>query len=173
MEGLNLSSSIVEKKEKKGAFDSSFVVVSIIFFLVVASFGGLRWYIKTLDDTLAKLDATLQERSLLLHGDSVNRVANFNARLGVIEQQLKVTPVDSQKLLSQLEGLVLPQVRVTKYEYNKTSGVVEVAGETNSFKYVAQQMFSFKSEDPFSKIRVNTLKRTDSGAIAFSFKAQL
>jgi len=171
MVGLNLSSSIAEKKEITIS-DSSLAVISIIFFLVVAGFGGLRWYIKTLDNKLMDLEASLNENASRLRGDKVNRVAYFDARLRLIEQQLNGDAVDSKRLLGQMESLVLPNVRLTKYEYNETGKFVVVSGETENFKNVAQQIISLKSEDLFTGIKVESIQRTEGGQIGFSFKAQ-
>lgn len=173
MAGLNLSSSVGEKKEGGGGIsDSSLIVISSIFFLVVIGWGGMRWYIKTQNDTLAKLDVSLEESSSQLRGDKVNRVAYFDARSGLIGEQLKGESVDAKKLLTQIEGLAVPQVRLTKYEYNATEKFVEVIGETDNFKYIAQQIISLKSEDLFAEIKVSSLKRTETGRIEFSLKAQ-
>ena len=171
MVGLNLSSSISEKKEITIS-DSSLAVISVIFFLVVAGFGGLRWYIKTLDNKLTDLSASLDENSSQLRGDKVNRVAYFDARLRLIEQQLNGSAVDSKILLGQMESLILPDVRLTKYEYNETGKFVAVSGETDNFKYVAQQIISLKSEDLFTGIKVESLQRTEAGQIGFSLKTQ-
>lgn len=172
MAGINLSSLTSEhKSEGGGIFDSSATVVTIVFFLVVAGFGGLRWYIKTLDTKVAALDGTLEENALQLQGKNVDRVAHFDNRLTLVEKQLEGR-VDSQKLLNQLESLVIPSVKLTKYEYNEVGKFVEVNGETDSFKYVAQQIISFKSEDLFTGIRVQSLTHTEVGRVAFSLKAE-
>lgn len=169
---MNLSSSIGEKKEeRRGFFDSSLVVVSIIFFFVLAGFGGMRWYIKTLDNKLADLSAVIDQNTVELHSDKVSRVVAVDDRLKLIDGQ-KDGSVDTKKLLDQIEGLVVPQVRLTKYEYDKTNKTVLVAGDTESFKYVAQQIISLKSEGLFTGVRVESLDRTDAGRIGFSLKAQ-
>lgn len=173
MAGINLSSSTAEKNEGGGGiFDSSLTVILVIFFLVVSGWGGMRWYMKMLDDRLANLDASLQQNSSQLQGDQVNRVAYFDARAGLIKKQLESSSVDSQKLLSQMESLAVPNVRLTRYEYNEAGRFVEVAGETENFKYVAEQIISLKSEDLFAGIRVDSLKWTKEGRIEFSLKAQ-
>lgn len=173
MVGLNLSSSTTEKKESGGmSLDASFVVVSVIFALVIVVFGGMRFYIKTQNDTLVELDATLKQSSSQLQGDKVNRVAYFDARLGFMQQQLKGNPVDSKMLLGQLESLTVPQARLTKYEYDGVKKSVEVAGEAENFKFVAEQMLGLKSESLFTGIKVDLLERTPEGRIKFSFKSQ-
>ncbi len=173
MAGINLSSSTLGKKSGSGGLvDSSFIIITILFCLTVAGFGGLRWYISSQDATLADLDATLKEGGLKLQGPTVDRVAYFDSRLTLAEKQASSGAVDSQKLLNELESLVIPSVKLTKYEYNAAEKFVVVSGETDNFKYVAQQVISFKSEKIFAGITVESLTRTESGRIAFSFKAK-
>lgn len=173
MAGINLTLSTAEKmEENKGIFDGSLAIISVIFFLVVASWGGMRWYIKTLNDKLANLDATLEQFSAQLRGDKVNRVAYFDARFGFVGQQMKGAPVDAKKLLGQLESLTVPNVRLTKYEYNEVGKFVVVEGETDNFKYIAEQIISLKSEALFAGIKVDSVQRTKEGRIEFSLKAK-
>ncbi len=170
---MNLSPSALGKKEgRRGIFDTSFIAVLIIFFLVLAGWGGMRWYIQKLDDKLTGIEAEIEKNSLQLQGENVDRVANFGVRLELIDKQSKSSAVDSQKLLSQLESLAVPSVRLTEYKYNEAEKTVTVSGETDTFRYVAQQMVSLKSESLFAGIKVETLTRTKEGRIAFSFKAR-
>lgn len=173
MAGINLSSSTSEKKSgSRGIFDSSFAIVTILFFLAVVGFGGSRWYISTLDAKMTSLAATLEESSSRLQGKNVDRVAHFDNRLTLVAKQRSGRAVDSQRLLSGLESLVVPNIRLTKYEYNEAEKFVVVEGDTESLKYVAQQIISFKSDDLFSGIQVQSLARTQEGRITFSLKAE-
>lgn len=173
MAGINLSSSAFEKKSgSRGLVDTSFLIIIILFSLTVVVFGGLRWYISTQDATLSELNEGLKKDILKLQGPAVDRVAHFDNRLTVATQQASADMVDSQKLLSDLETLVLPSVKLTKYEYNAAEKFVVVSGETDNFKYVAQQVVSLKSEKIFSDIAVESLTRTPNGRVAFSFKAK-
>lgn len=172
MAGINLSSSTSEKKGKGGGiFDSSFTIVTIIFILTIVGFAGSRFYIKTLDTKRAGLAATLEESSSRLQGKNVDRAAYFDNRLTLVKEQLSARTIDSQKLLNQLETLVVPSIRLTKYEYNETEKFVVVEGDAESLKYVAQQIISFKSDDLFAGIQVHSLTRTKEGRITFSLIA--
>lgn len=170
---MNLTLSTAEKmEENKGILDSSLVIISVIFFLVVASWGGMRWYMKTLNDKLANLDATLAQSSSQLQGDKVNRVAYFDARSGFAGQQVNGASIDAKKLLGQLESLTVPNIRLTRYEYNEAGKFVVVEGETDNFRYIAEQIISLKSEELFAGIRVDSIQRTKEGRIEFSLEAK-
>ena len=173
MAGMNLSSSKIEKKEGRGGiFDGSFAIILVLFLLVAASWGGMRWYIMTLSDKLAELDSVIEENSLRLQGKDVDRVASFDSRLSLIGKQLQGETVDSQKFLTQMESLTVPNVRLTEYKYDAVEKTVTVSGETDNFKYIAQQILNLKSEALFVDVKVDSLKRTKEGRIAFSFKAK-
>lgn len=170
MNGMNLASTMPEKRAKtRRTFDNYFIFITGIFFLVVAFFVGLRWYINVLDNRLAGFDTVLADNAKQLRGEKADRVAHFDQRLKLIEKQLDGNSIDSQKLLGQLESLVIPSVKLTKYEYNEAENSVEIAGETDSFKSIAQQIISFKSENLFDKIKVESLVVAEGGRVEFVF----
>lgn len=171
MEGINLSSSL-EKRQKESAFMNGPVVVSLVFFLLLASWGGMRWYLKVLGDNLTQKTALLQSSSAQLRGDTVDRIVNFDTRLTLAKKQGADTVTNTDALLNQLERLVIPNVKLTKYEFNKKDKTVVVSGETDNFKYVAQQLVSFKGESPFVGMGVESLKKNETGRILFSFKSE-
>jgi hypothetical protein len=173
MAGMNLSSSTPEIMSKpKRRLDSYFMLVTVVFFLTIIGFGGLRWYINKLDVNLAGFDAVLAEHAKQLQGETVDRVARFDDRMTLVGKQLSDDQgVDSQKLLSQLEGLVVPNIKLTKYEYNDVGKFVEVKGLADNFKSVAQQLISFKSEPLFVGINVQSLSINNDKLVEFVFRA--
>ena len=172
MAGLNLSSSTPEKnQEQSGIFRGSFLVV-IIFSCMLLLWGGMQWYLKTLDDTIASKEALLTENSSKLTGENVDRVVSFDSRLTLAKKQVTENALETKIYLDQLESLVIPSIQITKYELNKKDNVVLVEGETDNFKYVAQQLISFKKDPLFAGIYVSTLKKNAEGRIIFSFKAE-
>jgi len=173
MIGMNLSSSVPEKKQEGSWTFGGPVIVTVIFFLLLAFWGGMQWYLNTLDKILSEQQALLEENASRLKGDAVDRGASFDARLTLATKQMnEEDPVDTGKLLNQLESLVIPNVKLTKYEFDKNGKSVIVEGETDTFKYVAQQLFVFKGDALFSNIRVDSLKKNLEGRIEFSFKAE-
>lgn len=172
MAGINLSSLTSEKSTPRGGvFDTSFAVITGFFLLALLVFGGGRYYISMLDAESLTLDAKIAESTVQLKGKNVDRVAHFDDRLTLVKEQLKGRSVESQKLLAQLEALFVPNIRLTKYEYSEAEKYVLVEGESENFKYIAQQIISFKSEPLFSGIVVEALTRTKEGGIKFSLKA--
>lgn len=168
MEGLNLSSSL-EKKQQKSAFFSGSLVVILLFAFFLAIWGGMQWYSKKLNDTVVKNTTLLDGYSSQLKGDKVDRIAFLDTRLEIAKKQMS-NFTDSEKLLTQLENLVISNVQLTRYEFNKKENFVIIGGETDNFKYVAQQLANFKQEDLFIKMNVESLKKNEGGRILFVFK---
>jgi hypothetical protein len=169
---MNLSSTIAENKQSGTGFLNSAMVVGLVFLALLIVWGGMLWYIKTLDTTLAGKKAQYEQSVAQLRGENVERVTAFDTRLELTKKQVAANSTETEKLLGQIESLVVPSVRLTKYEYSPTGKYVAVQGETDNFKSVAQQLVSLKSESPFTGIHVDSLKKDDKGVITFTFKAE-
>ena len=175
MAGINLSQSMQESKKNLGKFNlwnSSFLISLVIFSIVAVLFGGMKWYEKTIDAKLSVLEQTLKDNSTQLHGKNVDRIADFDSRLSFIENNISDS-TDMKQVLEQVEGLMVPSVVLTKYGYSKQDNTITIAGETNNFRYLAQQILSLKSADTFSEIRVDNINRTSDGKIAFILRTNI
>ncbi|MBI2439207.1 MAG: hypothetical protein HYV45_01240 [Candidatus Moranbacteria bacterium] len=175
MAGINLSSSSVgEKKVKPVGSSNGFLVGAIILLvLLLGGWGGTYGYKKTLEKKLATYDEILEKNSVFLRGEKVNRVADFDARLRLMgEQAQKGELVDSRTLLTALEGLILQEVTLSKYEYKRENKSVTLEGKTDSFKQVARQIISLKTDAMFSEVRVLSLGYDDNGKVIFTFQAK-
>jgi len=159
----------IESKSQKPHFYSS-MIAFVIFLLTLSVWGGMKWYIKTLDNTLSQLQLQLNEVSKSFHGNQVDDLVAFHDRLDSMRGQLE-RPVNTELVdfLSQLEKLVLPEVRIKKYEVDISKRNIKVTGVTNSFKYVAQQMTQFKADSFFINITAGGFERDEAGQIVFSF----
>lgn len=149
----------------------SFLVATILFFLVAAGFGGLRWYLGSLDKKLASLEEQRITNFAALRGPRVDRVAYFADRLNLIDTQAQGEGVNVEQRLTEIEGLIVPNVRLTRYEYNDAEKFVSLTGETDNFKYVAQQIISLKSNARLAKVEVESIARTNEGRVVFTLKA--
>jgi hypothetical protein len=65
-----------------------------------------------------------------------------------------------------VDGAVL-----TDYEYDEAMKQVALGGKVGNFRQLAEQMLSFKSEQVFSEVTVDTINRDDDGQITFSLTA--
>lgn len=174
MAGINLSQSAQERQDidRGGVFDAGALWSLVIFLLVLGVWGGLRFYMGTLDEKAATLDVDLAKNQSSLQGPEASRVADFDTRLALLDKGLDAG-VDPAGLFSQLEKLMIPSVILTGYEYNQEEDILSVSGYTDGFKSLAQQMTSFKMEVPFTGLWVESVGRTKEGKISFVFKTSL
>ncbi len=173
MAGINLSPSVQGgKTEKRSLFDRGLMISLTLFLLVAGLWGGMRWYIKTLNDDIASLDQALSEHAAELRGMQVDRIVDFDNRLSLMAKNIDGA-LDPKQILEQAESLVIPSVILREYEYNPEDGTITVGGETENFKYLAQQIISLKSQPIFGELKVDTINRTKEGRIAFTLTAGL
>lgn len=171
MAGINLSQSLQEKQTlaKGKFFDRSFVFTMIGFALLLGVFGGLRWYVGSLDKKMLELDQTITEKTASLRGKEVNRIMDFSRRLETINKHLTVEP-DPTAMFRQLEMHTLLTIQLTGYEYDREVGEIKLHGSSNTLKEVAQQMLAFKDVDGVDKITVENIDYGTDGKVKFSFK---
>jgi Tfp pilus assembly protein PilN len=67
--------------------------------------------------------------------------------------------------------LVVSEVKLTGYQYNKETDTITVSGVTDNFKYLAQQLLVLKTAEGFVSPKVESLKRDKEGKIAFAITA--
>lgn len=172
MAELNLSQSMGHDKEPKAQhfFDMGFVVSGGIFLLVILGWGGLRFYMNSLDKKVAALDAVVVTNTSELQGEAVNRVTDFDDRMSQLAKNLAENTDPAEQLRS-VEGLMVPKVVLTQYEYNKDEQVITFSAKTSDFRFIAEQIMSLKSGKDFSTVTVDAIGRDADGNIIFTLKA--
>lgn len=171
MAGINLSQSLQEKQTlaRGKFFDRGLLFTIVGFVLLLMVFGGLRWYVGTLDKKMIELDRAVAEKTASLRGKEVNRIVDFSRRLEAIDKHLALEP-DPTSMFRQLEMHTLLTVQLTGYEYDRRTGEIKLHGSSNTLKEVAQQMLAFKNIDGVSKITVENIDYGKDGKVKFSFK---
>ncbi len=157
-----------EKPKKRGGVSGAMASV-IVLFLSVAGWGGLHYYLSTIDKEIATYEVTITANRDKLSGERINRVADFDTRVAQFHADPSET-VDPQAVLTKLEGRVLSSVILTAYEYNPKEGIITLGGKTDSFRHLAEQILSFKAEESLAQIKVDTTSR-DKSDILFTLKA--
>lgn len=174
MAGMNLSQSMQENKQanrNKNLFDMGLIGSFVIFLIVLGMWGGLEWYTKGVNDEIAAKEAAIAEGNANLSGKNANKVADFADRIILISQDSDV--VNSRGLFAELESLMVPEIVLTKYDYNKEEQYILFAGDTDNFKYLAQQILALKKQPTFSDIKVDSIARSTTGRIVFGLKTTL
>lgn len=174
MPGVNLSQSEQEEEqvEERSFFDSGFMLSMGMILLALLAFGGVRLYIGSLDKKIAAVESALSVNAGRLKGDGIDRVADFDARLGYFSANM-VQFSDMQLVLQKLEKTVLPNIILKDFEYNHQDKTVTIEGVSTDFKSLAEQIMSFKNEPVFSNIEVQSIDRTEADTISFVLRASL
>jgi hypothetical protein len=171
MAGINLSDGVTTaEREKKSSFDVGFIFAVILMVLVLGVWGGIRYFMFTTDKDTANLEAQIVGATTDLQGPKVDRILAFDVRMGGIEESAK-TNEDVAARLTELEGLVIPSVRLTDYTFNHDDGSVTISGVTSDYKYLAQQLISLKTKTEYAGMRVDKIANTATGEISFTLKA--
>lgn len=166
MAGINLSQT--DSRTSARFFDKGTVTALICLLLVVAVFGGLRWYIGSLEQQSQALDALLSEKKTVLEGDRVNRLTDVHGRVSYLsEHRVK----ESREVFTQLEKVLLPAVTLSSLNYQNEDGKISFKAETGNFKTLAQQLQTIKSTGVFSEVNADEIARDQEGSITFSLDA--
>ena len=152
--------------------DQGFIFLIILCVLVVVAWGGLRLYTYLINKEIASLQANIDSLESKITGEKVDRVMDTEERLGYIAKA-NDSKIDTTALFAQLEKLTVPEVTLTKYEYDNIQKVVLISGTTSNFRFIAQQIINFRSESPLEDIQVEKLGTTKEGRIPFTLKALL
>lgn len=174
MAGINLSQSFEEKRSQRSRsyFDKGLFSVIALAVMAVAGWGGLRWYLSRIDSQTTGLQSQIDAAKPTLEGDTVDQLVDFSARLDTIAMQAPKR-VEVAGRFGYLEKVTLPNIVLTKYEFDETGQAINIEGISNDFRSLAQQLITFKSEPELSNIWVEEIKNTEDGKIKFTLKAAL
>ncbi|MEK7494444.1 MAG: hypothetical protein AAB615_01075 [Patescibacteria group bacterium] len=173
MAGINLSQSNETRKVSgKALVDTGLIVLVVFTTLVVLVWGGLRLYMYTVNKEITSLQTSIDGYGAQLKGDKVDRVADMNERLAYMEKNNGMR-VNVSDLMRQLERLTIPEISITKYEYDNAEKLLHISGTTTNFRFVAQQLTSFREESPLENIQIEKLGNIDKGKISFILKTTL
>lgn len=169
MPGINLSQSAQKKEvEKYNTFGRGLASVVGVLGLALAVWGGLVFYEKRLSEEVANIQSTIEENRRHLSGDEVNKVADFQNRLDLIAKNLDGQTLPAEMLRS-MEGVILPGIVLTRYEFDSDASSLSVDGSADSFRTVAQQMVLMKRLPDFQSLSVKNVTRADAGGVEFEF----
>ncbi len=173
MPGVNLSQPVAEEEEVKrsrGFFDTGIIVSLVLLALSGSVWGGMRLYLGSLDKKIATLDETLSANAERLKGEGVNRVADFDARVTYYAEH-RDGLTDPRDILRRLESVMVPGIVLTSFTYDNQARTSIIAGRSEDFRKMAEQILSLKAEKIFSQVVVDRIERDDKDRITFVFKA--
>ncbi len=171
MPGVNLSQSMPgeESSEKRSFFDMGILLSLGALIVVGLVWGGIRFYMSSLDKKIADIEVTLGASTAQTKGGRVDRVADFETRLKYFSENKN--EFEPEVILKQLEGVMVSGVLLTGFQYDQEERLLTLSGKSDDFRKLADQMFSFKTEKMFSQVRVETIDRDDENKVTFVLKA--
>lgn len=174
MSGMNLSQSTIDEEEieKKSLFDGGFIVGLSLIVLSVLMFGGLHIYNGILDKKISAFDSQLSGSTVSLKGDHIDRVADFDARLGYFSANQSGF-FETREIFQKLENTVLPGVVLENFQYDAEEKTVTIDGISGDYRRLAEQIMAFKKEAIFFKLKVENIDRNDEKQVVFILKGAL
>ncbi len=176
MLGVNIAQSQKEEEEIKpkrgGFFDTGTIVSIVLISLAGLVWGGIQFYISTLDKKIATVDTALAMDSGRLVGEEIDRVADFDARISYFADKQKelMEPLD---MMTKLEESMVSGIVLTEYEYKHEGSVGNIHGVASNFRVLAEQILAFKSTGLFSEVKVEKTERDQEGQLRFVLEATL
>lgn len=174
MPGVNLSQSMNEEEqsEERSFFDTGIILSLLVMLITGAAWGGISFYIASLDKKIAAVDGDLTASTAQLQGEGVDRVADFDTRLKYFMAN-KESFSDVQDIVQRMEKSIIPGIVLTKFEYNPGDKMILIDGRCAEFRKLAEQIMSLKAEQIFSQVKVDKIDRDDTNQIVFSLRATL
>lgn len=163
MAGINLSQT--DNSAAPGFFDKGTVTGMVLLLVMLSLFGGLRWYVGSLEKQSQSLDAMLAGKKAALEGEKVNHLADVNNRALYLA---KNETQDSQDIFIQLEQALIPAVALSSLRYHSDDRMISFRATTGSFKTLAQQIETLQNTGMFSEVRTKEIVRNPEGGISFS-----
>lgn len=170
MPDVDFSQSVAEEEkevEQRGFFNSGIVISLILLGVVAAGWGGLQFYMYTLDKKIAVLDAAISANTTQLEGEHIDRIADFNTRAASLNTD-PMELVDPSPLLREIEAVMVPGVVLTGYKYDMNGRVATIDGQVEDFRKLAEQIMSLKSVQNFSQVKVASVAQDKDGKVTFS-----
>ena len=172
MAGINLSQSTTERKvDRRKFFDAGMIFSSALLFIVLAAWGGIYYLSSKTTQEIASLQGEIDASGIEMKGPKIDRILAFDARIETVSKNIE-TQVDTSQMLTSLEELVIPSIRLTNYQYDHENGNVIIEGVTSDFKFLAQQIISFKKNERYTNIHVDKIGNSESGDIVFTLKSE-
>ena len=172
MAGINLSQSTAGRQTgQRKFFDTGIVVSAVIFALVLGVWGGIYYFSLNTQKEITDLQSQIDNSGVEMTGPRIDRILAFDNRIEVVSKNTE-TQIDTSHMLTDLEGLIIPSVRLTSYEYDHENGNVAMEGVTSDFKFLAQQIISLKTNEQYANIHVEKITNSESGDIVFILKSE-
>lgn len=158
MPGINLYQPDAPETQTRSLSEKTLLLSLVLLVLVLGLFGGLRLYnMYHYDQEIAKIDLQIAETSKKLDSETATEVYDFSKRLETMKETIAMDPKRMTEYLAVLQKAVVPDSRITSFEYDKSSGQITISGVAGSLETVAKQIRSLKMQPDFTEAAVKDL----------------
>lgn len=156
--------SLLKNKSVFRIWDAS---VFILLILLLACFGGLKFYQKSLVSQASEIEK--QYNGIIAGQDKslVEQVLGLEEGADLLESLLKSKPVYS-KLFDALSVITLPSVQWTSFNLAEGENQVALRGLAANYTALAKQMLAFQKEADWKSAEVSGIALDKVGRVGFN-----
>ncbi len=174
MPGINLSQSakVAEEKLKPRASfaDKSIYIAFILLVLAGGSYGGVYFYLQSLEKTKTSLVLQIDEEKRVSYGgEDIQGAARFFVKTKEVVAKRSIPDINPKSELAVLSAEVIPEVKLGTYENSFEKNTVHITGKAQEFRNVAEQMHIFKQSKNFLNVSTGNLSLGKDGTVDFVF----
>ena len=149
MVNIDLKTTQGGSLETRTSTDTSLVVVLLITVIVIAVYGGLYLWGKSIEKNIAKTDSDINSEMDKLNGQNAKAVIDFQNRLKISGDLIK-NQGGFLTGLAEVEKDVLPGVYLNDLSFDKSAKTYSMDIVANGYTDIAKQLFIFKQDNFFS-----------------------
>ncbi|MFY9461958.1 MAG: hypothetical protein WAP51_02025 [Candidatus Sungiibacteriota bacterium] len=153
-----------------------FNVEIILFILVLAVWGGLYLFRRSLESNAANWREQISALEQELRPDLLNQLVALSNRLAAAREIISGHKFSSNTLLL-LERDTHPQVAFSSFQYSADGRKIDLAAKAASYRIVADQVTLLEADPQVESVSFGGLQLDDKGLVSFKlsiiFKASL
>lgn len=163
----SLSSQSVSRGGRGGFVFLSF----LIFILSAALWGGLHMYKNYLNDNIARLGKSIEDKKASFEIPSVNEVTGFSEKISIAKKLLAEHKAFSN-VLDFLHDFTMKDVRFNGLDYSSEGGEpsLTLPGTTGSYGSLMSQIQALEKYNLVKQVSVYGLSSDAKGIVNFSLK---
>lgn len=171
MVNINLSTS--GEGQKNNIFPAKKIICLVVVVVIwLGAYAAAFSYKVILDKKIEKItnEQSLKENSIK-EGKNKN-VFDFQTRL-TLANSLIEKKSDVFESLNKIQEVMISEVNLLSYEYNKKDGLLILICKTNNYNSVARQILNFKKSEYFSSIKIVNIEKDAEAGITFSIETKI
>lgn len=165
---MNSQKGFTQAPTAKNIFDKAFVFSISLVIIVGGIWATEKILIYLLDRQITEYKEITATSLASVSAEDVQAVHDVTSRLASIEENV-ATKVNTGELFAVLERTTIPQVRLTRYEY-ESDGAITLEGVAGDYRFLAEQILRYRQEATLATAEVGSTGRTESGQVTFDIR---